>query len=134
MEILRTASLGSNFTGSYKKEYICTTSIYGYQTCHVGDLRLEAHHIITWHLIKWSYLDYVTVWTFYISAFTRLMATNLGMLLTTGRRFSTQTLKSWLTCVFFLGMLFALMLICRIFLGVYELCRGLDRIPVEIFH
>ena len=62
------------------------------------------------------------------------MATNLGMLLTTGRRFSTQTLKSSLTCVFFLGMLFALMLICRIFLGVYELCRGLDRIPVEIFH
>ena len=42
MEILRTGSIGSNFTGSYKKNYICTTNIYGYQTCHVGDLRLEA--------------------------------------------------------------------------------------------
>ena len=135
MEILRTGSIGSNFTGSYKKRVYLH-----YQYLWLPDLpcwRLTfrgSYHIVTWHLIKWPYLDYVTVWTFYISAFTRLMATNLGRMLTTGRRFSMQTLKSSLTCVFFLGMLFALMLICRIFLGVYELCRGLDRIPVEIFH
>ena len=116
MEILRTGSIGSNFTGSYKKRVYLH-----YQYLWLPDLpcwRLTfrgSYHIVTWHLIKWPYLDYVTVWTFYISAFSRLMATNLGRMLTTGRRFSMQTLKSSLTCVFFLGMLFALMLICRIF-------------------
>ena len=52
-----------------------------------------SYHIVTWpFLVRWSYVDHLTVWKIYISTFAKLMATNFGRVLTTGRRFSTQTL------------------------------------------
>ena len=53
----------------------------------------SSYHSVTWSLIRWSYLDHVSVWKIYISTLTRLVATKLGRVLTTGRRFSTQMLK-----------------------------------------
>ena len=43
--------------------------------------------------IAWPTWGHVTIWKIYVSTLTRLMATKLGMLLTSVRRFSTQTLK-----------------------------------------
>ena len=48
-------------------------------------------------LIKWPTWDHVTVWKIYISIFMRFIANKLVWLLTLGRIFSMQTLKSSLT-------------------------------------
>ena len=45
-------------------------------------------------LITWPEWCHVTTWKIYFFTFTRLMATKLGKVLTSRRRFSTQTLKS----------------------------------------
>ena len=45
-------------------------------------------------LMKWPTWGYVTVWNFYISIFVRFTANKLGRLLTLGRIFIMQTLKS----------------------------------------
>ena len=45
-------------------------------------------------LIKWPTWGHMTVWKIYISIFLRFMADKLGRLLTLGRIFITQTLKS----------------------------------------
>ena len=44
-------------------------------------------------LITWATWGEISVWKIYISTFTILMATNLSRVLTSGRRFSTQTLR-----------------------------------------
>ena len=46
------------------------------------------------HLIKWLRWGHVTVWKIYISIFMRFISNKLGRLLTLGKIFSTQTLKS----------------------------------------
>ena len=45
-------------------------------------------------LIKWPTWDHVTVWKIYISIFMRFIANKLGRLVTLGRIFITQMLKS----------------------------------------
>ena len=50
-------------------------------------------------------LDHVAVWKIYISTFTTLMAAKLGKVLTTGRSFSMQMLKSSPTSCFFFSLL-----------------------------
>ena len=42
----------------------------------------------------WSTWGHVTIWKIYVSALPRLIAINVGMMLTLARRFSTETLKS----------------------------------------
>ena len=51
-------------------------------------------------LIKWPTWVHMTVWKIYISTFTRSIANKLGRLLTLGRIFITQTLKSSPTSCF----------------------------------
>ena len=45
-------------------------------------------------LIRWPVWGHDTIWVIYIFTFTRLKATKRGRVLTSGRRFSTQTLRS----------------------------------------
>ena len=44
-------------------------------------------------LIRWPIWGHMTIWKTYISIFTRLTATKLGRVVTSGRRFSTEMLK-----------------------------------------
>ena len=64
---------------------------------NLADWRLTlmgSYQIVTWPLIRWSYVDHATVWKIYISPFTRLTPTKRGRVPTTGRSFSKQTLQS----------------------------------------
>ena len=73
--------------------YIHYHSTYG----HLADWRLTlmgSYQIVTWPLIRWSYVDHAMVWKIYISPFTRLTPTKRGRVPTTGRSFSKQTLQS----------------------------------------
>ena len=51
-------------------------------------------------LIMWQQWGQAMIWKFSISTFTKLMANKLGRMLTLGKRFSTQVLKSSPTALF----------------------------------
>ena len=51
-------------------------------------------------LLTWPTWGHVTIWKNFISAFIILVATKLFRGLTSGRRFSKQFLKSWMTSAF----------------------------------
>ena len=59
-------------------------------------------------LIKWPTWGHVTAWKIFISIFVRFIANKFGRLLTLGRIFITQTLKSSPTSWFMLKALFVL--------------------------
>ena len=73
-----------------------------YFVTSAGDLLCEAPIIysnMTFNQVVM--LDRKTIWKMYICTFTRHMATKLGRMLTSKRRFSTQTQKSSPTSCFF---------------------------------
>ena len=59
-------------------------------TRQVGDLLQKTPSLKT----RWSHVGHETNWWNYISIFTRLMGTNCGSMMTSCRRFRTQTPKS----------------------------------------
>ena len=94
--------------GKLKPLFLHYHSAYNHQTWQDNDLPWTAPthkvtrpfgHIVKWPLIRWSDVDHVTVC---VSIFTKLMGLKTGRILTSDRRFSTQTpmLKS-ISCFFY---------------------------------
>ena len=85
--------------------YLHLQKMYQYHNRQGADIVLEApkHDL----LIKWQTWGHVTVWKIHISIFKRFIANKVGSLLTLGRMFSTQTLKSSLPSCYKLIMVFS---------------------------
>ena len=79
--------------------------MYQHHNRQGADLVFEAFKRVP--LIKWPTWGHVTVWIIYICIFMRFIANKHGRLLTLGRKFSTQTLKSSSTsCSYMMKMSF----------------------------
>ena len=74
---------------------------YGLQTCPFAEELWEAAN----PKVTWSHVGRVTNLKNHISVFARIITTKLGRMLTSGRMFRMQTLKSSPTCCFFLFFL-----------------------------